>query len=132
MTEFEMAYLFDVHVETIVTILFGYFSITSAFLVATHLAARSLPRLITWVVVALYSVTSVTLVIIVFRYVTAVIGIRDAMVKNGMMWYPAAGELSIFLPLAFYGASSALAAIFVASLWYFRIVRRDGAFELSK
>lgn len=132
MTDFELAYLFDVHVETIVTILFGYFSITSAFLVATHLAAHSLPRLITWVVVALYSATSVTLVVMVFRYTAAVVGIRDAMVKNMMTWYPAAGEPPVWLPLIFYGASSILAAVFVASLWYFHVVRRDGAFETSK
>ncbi|MGK0224643.1 MAG: hypothetical protein ACI9ON_003900, partial [Limisphaerales bacterium] len=53
MTEADFAALFHDHADSVVTILFGYFSVTSAFLVASYLTARTLPTTLTYVVVAL-------------------------------------------------------------------------------
>jgi hypothetical protein len=126
MTDFELSYLFNEHVETMVTMLFGYFSITSAFLVATYLTAHTLARFIAWVVIALYSVTSLALFIISYKYVQMVVGIRDAMRDHMMSWHPGVTEHPLILPLTFYSIAFGLLAIFVASLWFFYIARFSG------
>ncbi len=122
MTDFELAYVFNEHVETQVTMLFGYFSITSAFLVASYLTAHSLSRFLAWVVIALYSVASLALIIISHRYVQMLVGIRNQM-SESMLWHPAAYEAPFLLPLTFYLINISLLAIFIASLWFFRIAR---------
>ena len=127
MTDFELSYLFNEHVETIVTMLFGYFSITSAFLVAAYLTAHTLARFIAWVVIALYSTTSIALFIITYKFAQMVIGIRDAMVENNMMWHPGVTEHPLLLPVTFYSIAFALLAIFLSSLWFFHIARHSAA-----
>ena len=126
MTDFELAYLFNVHVETIVTMLFGYFSITSAFLIAAYLTAHTLHRFIAWVVVALYSVTSLALFIITYRFSQMLIGIRSGMSDNMMTWHPGVTEHPLILPLVFYSLAFALVAIFFASIWFFYMARFYG------
>ncbi len=127
MTDFELAYLFNEHVETTVAMLFGYFSITSAFLIATHITGHSLARFMACVVVALYTVASTAIIIITHRYVDMLVGIRDAMINNEMTWHPGVKETSFLLPVTFYLIVFALVAIFIASLWFFRVARRSGA-----
>ena len=125
MSDFEMAYLFNEYVDVIFTILFGYISVTSGFLTVTYFVGAKLPRFIAGVVVSLYSVASIPLIVVAFRYARMLDAIRNKM-GDSLQWHPAAYEPHLFIPLTFYTFATCLLAIFIASIWYFYRVRVSG------
>lgn len=63
MTEYESISLFNEIFSNLAQVLFGYISILSAFLVMSYFAADKLNRVLTALVVALFTLSSVMLVI---------------------------------------------------------------------
>ena len=118
MTEADLATLFHGHADSVVTILFGYFSVTSAFLVASYLTARTLPTLLTYVVVALYSIAALSLIGYCHRHGTLMIEIREELIRLGATWHIAVTEPGFVLPTLNYTMVFAMLAIFFASIWY--------------
>lgn len=83
MTEANTALLFNQHVDSFVTILFGYFSVTSAFLGASFLAARVVPKLLAYVMVFLYGFTAIGLIGYAERHVQVALGLRSELKEHG-------------------------------------------------
>ena len=94
MSESEIANLFIGHVDSFVTILFGYFSITSAFLVASYLAARTIPTLLAYVMVSLYSTVALALIGYAQRHGVVAVALRNELKQLGVDWHTAATEPS--------------------------------------
>ncbi|MGK0261055.1 MAG: hypothetical protein ACI96M_004511 [Candidatus Azotimanducaceae bacterium] len=118
MTEADFAALFHDHADSVVTILFGYFSVTSAFLVASYLTARTLPTTLTYVVVALYSFAALSLIGYCHRHSTLLLEIWEELVNRGAYWHTAVSEPSLVLPILNYTMVFSMLAIFFASIWY--------------
>lgn len=83
MNEADIGILFNGHVDSFVTILFGYFSITSAFLVASYLAAKAIPTLLAYVLVLLYSTTALSLIAYAQRHSAVAIGLQHELKDAG-------------------------------------------------
>ncbi|MEH6543718.1 MAG: hypothetical protein V7721_07230 [Porticoccaceae bacterium] len=123
MSESEIANLFIGHVDSFVTILFGYFSITSAFLVASYLAARTIPTLLAYVMVSLYSTVALALIGYAQRHGVVAVALRNELKQLGVDWHTAATEPSIILPTLQNMMVVSMLVIFVASIWYFFYAR---------
>jgi hypothetical protein len=122
-TEAEAALLFNQHVDSFVTILFGYFSVTSAFLVASFLGARVVPKLLAYVMVFLYGFTAIALIGYAERHVQVALGLRSELKRHGASWHIVVTEPEVMLPFTSYTMVTAMAAILVASIWYFFYAR---------
>ena len=118
MTEADLSILFHAHADSVVTILFGYFSVTSAFLVASYLAARSLPIVLTYVVIALYTLAALSLIGYCERHAELLINIREELRAAGVMWHTAVSEPRYVLPILNYTMVGSMLAIYFASIWY--------------
>ncbi len=77
--------------DSVVTVLFGYFSITSAFLAAGYLVGPSLPKVLRRTIVGLYSFMALTLIAWCERYVQSLIILRDLM-REGASWHVAVSD----------------------------------------
>lgn len=86
MSEAEIGLLFNEHVDSFVTILFGYFSITSAFLVASYLAAKAIPQLLAYVMILLYSTTTLSLIAYAQRHGEVAVGLGHELRDLGVTW----------------------------------------------
>ena len=105
MTEAEIAVLFNEHVNSFVTIFFGYFSIISAFLAASYLAAKLIPKLLACAMVALYSTTSLALIAYAERHDQVCVGLRGEPKKLA--------ELDmLLLPIRFFSADDLRHGVF--------------------
>ena len=118
MSEAEFASLFQSHTDSVANLLFGYFSVTSAFLVASYLAAKSLSRNLRIVVIALYSVTALTIVGYCNRHAAIVVAIRDELIALDATWHTAVSEPSFILPTLNNTIVVSMLAIYAASIWY--------------
>jgi hypothetical protein len=125
-TEADFAALFHDHADSVVTILFGYFSVTSAFLVATYLTARTIPAMLAYVVVALYSIAALSLIGYCHRHSATLIKIREELNEMGATWHTAVSEPSFILPILNYTMIFSMLAIFFASIWYYFHARAEG------
>lgn len=123
MSEAEIGLLFNEHVDSFVTILFGYFSITSAFLVASYLAAKVIPKLLAIVMILLYSATALALIAYAQRHGEVAVGLSRELRTLGVTWQIVATEPDWFLPLLQNSMVFSMFAIFVASVWFFFYAR---------
>lgn len=123
MTEADFALLFREHTDAVVTILFGFVSITSGFLAASYLVAKTIPKFLAFVMVALYSVAALGLIGYCERHAQVVIGIRDKLVEFDANWHVAVTEPQFILPSLSYAMIGAMLAIYVACVWYFFYAR---------
>jgi uncharacterized membrane protein YesL len=123
MSEAEVGLLFNEHVDSFVTILFGYFSITSAFLVASYLAARKIPHLLANVTIVLYSVMAVSLIAYAQRHGAVCRGLQLEMKKLGVTWQVVATEPTWLFPLMTNTMVLSMFGIFIASVAYFFYAR---------
>jgi hypothetical protein len=83
MTEADFATLFVEHADAVVTILFGFVSITSGFLAASYLVARSIPKFLAIVLVGLYSVAGLALIGYCERLAHLFMDIRGHLIDMG-------------------------------------------------
>lgn len=118
MSEYELVDLFNSHLETLLAIFMAFVSTTSAFLVATYLAAREFSSGLGKVVVALYSITSIVLMGIAQRQSVVCVDIRGEM-EQSVTWHTAVYEPSWIMPTGFFSVSVVMAALFLSALWYF-------------
>ena len=123
--EIELAALFQSHADSVATLLFGYFSVTSAFLGASYFVATTLSRGLATVVVALYSVTGLALIGYCERHGALLVQIRTELVRLDVSWHTAVSEPSFVLPSLNYTIVAAMFAIYIASIWYFFNARRQ-------
>ncbi len=126
MSEAEIGLLFNEHVDSFVTILFGYFSITSAFLVASYLAAKEIPPLLAYVMVILYSGTTLGLIAFAQRHGEVAAGLGRELRNLGVTWQVVATEPEWLLPLLTNTMVFSMLAIFFASVWFFFYARQTG------
>ena len=127
MTEADFATLFPVHAEAVITILFGFVSITSGFLAATYLVAQTIPKLLAVVLVSLYSVAAIALIGYCERHVQLILAIREQLREIGADWHVVVSENQIINPVLNYALIASMLAIYVASVWYFFYVRNTQA-----
>ena len=125
MSEAELANLFHAHTETFTVMLFGYFSVTSAFLAAIYLVGKTLPPLLAYVILALYAVTALTLTGLAERHINLVIDIRNELASVGANWHSAVSEPQFILPTATYAGIFSMFAIFCVSIVYFFHTRKS-------
>ena len=124
MTEADFANLIHAHSESALQILFGFFSITTAFLAATHLAGKDLTKQLAGVVVALYSFTSIALIGQCDRHLNVVVAARSELERLDAVWHPAVSDPESVLLVFSYAMVVSMAALFVSSIWYFIHARR--------
>ena len=115
--------LFNEHVDSFVTILFGYFSITSAFLVASYLAARTIPKLLAYVLVVLYATTALSLIGFAQRHSEVCIGLQHELILAEANWHAVATEPVWLFSLMTNTMVFSMLAIFIASVWFFIYAR---------
>lgn len=123
MSEAEIGMLFNEHVDSFVTILFGYFSVTSAFLVAAYLAAKTVPTLLAYVMVSLYSTVALALIGYAQRHGEVSVGLRLELKRVGANWHVGSTEPDFILPLLQNMMVFSMLAIFFASVWFFFYAR---------
>ena len=119
MSEADLGLLFNEHADSFVTILFGYFSITSAFLVASYLAAKIIPRLLAVVMILLYSTTALALIGYAQRHGEVTVGLGRELRNIEATWQVVATEPEWLLPLMQNLMVFSMLAIFIASIWFF-------------
>lgn len=129
MTEFEMAYLANDMLSTSNTILTTSFTVTSAFVAASYLAAHRLNRTMTVIVVALYVGWSLSVNVQAYTamrgYYRLLRKIRDSAQPNGMFdWFPPESGPPWFTDArpAMIGVSLVLAVL--AAVYFFFHCRR--------
>ena len=127
MNEADVGLLFNEHVDSFVTILFGYFSITSAFLVASYLVAKKIPPLLTYVMIFLYSTTALSLIAYAQRHGEVAAGLGRELRARGVTWQVVATEPEWLLPLMTNTMVFSMFAVFVASVWFFFHARHSEA-----
>ncbi|MGR8946486.1 MAG: hypothetical protein ACU84Q_00460 [Gammaproteobacteria bacterium] len=125
MPEADTALLFNEHVNSFVQILFGFFSITSAFLVASFLAARVVPLLLAYVMVFLYASTAAALIGYAERHMQVALGLRDELKKQGATWHVVVTEPEYVFPLLTNSMVISMCAVLIASVWYFFYARKN-------
>ena len=125
MTEADFALMFREHTDALVTILFGFVSITSGFLAATYLVAKELPQFLANVMVALYSVAGIALIGYSERHAQVILGIREKLVEFNSSWHVAVTEPQFVLPTLSYAMISSMFVIYLASIWYFFHARNE-------
>ena len=124
MTEMDFAELFHAHGSTAIELVFGFFSVTSAFLVAVYLAGRKIAASLAVVIVILYSFTAIFLIGLTERNMNVVIAARNELALLGATWHPVTTENLAILPTFAYGMVGVMALVFFASIWYFIDSRR--------
>ncbi len=124
MTEAELAELFGDHAEAVVTILFGFASITSGFLAATFLVAKSIPTLLASVMVGLYSFMAFAVIGYCERHSALLVAIRGELKSLGANWHTAVVEPQWVLPALSYSLVFSMVAIYAASVIYFLHARK--------
>ena len=123
MSEADFAHLFVEHVDTLFSVVFGFASITSGFLAAAYLAAQSIQTSLVRVLICFYSVIDLALIGASQRLVATLVGIRTRLVMENADWHPVVTEPQSIFPIMGNAIVVAMAAIYVAPLWYFFHVR---------
>jgi hypothetical protein len=95
MTEFEMAYMFNDMFINLVTQVQFFFTVLTAFLVASYAAAHRLTRSMTVVAVGLFAVVSAGSILNIYRQSQAMSGLAETMKAaaasgKGLAWHPVA------------------------------------------
>jgi hypothetical protein len=124
MSEADYSMLFQAHGESAIDILFGFFSVTSAFLAAVYMAGKDFPKLLAVVVVGLYSFTAITLIGLCERHISVLIAAQQKLKQLGATWHPLVNEPDFVLPVMTYLIVVSMGTVFLASVWYFVHVRR--------
>ncbi len=101
MSEYEVVDLFNSHAETLLTILMGFISATSAFLIVAYLVAKELSAFLASVAMALYSIASLVLMALAERQGTALVDLRGQM-RQILSWHPGTYEDQWIMPTAFF------------------------------
>jgi hypothetical protein len=129
MNEADAAMLFNEHVDSFVTILFGFFSITSAFLVAAYLGARIVPAFLAYITVALYLSTALALTGYAERHMQVALGLRGELKRLGANWHAVVTEPENLFPVLTYTMVGSMLSILFASVWYFFYARHQNLNE---
>jgi len=117
MTEYELADIFQSHVQMMGTFFFGFLSATSAYLVVVHLAGREIPGFLARVTLAIYAAASVFLVTSFQRQSMLLLDVRELM-ASGMPWHTAVYEPQWIMPTMIWIAVGVMVVLFVSSIWY--------------
>ena len=125
MSEYELADLFNSHVQTVITIFMAFVSTTSAFLIVTYLAAKEFSSFLTRVVVALYTISSLMLIGITQRQTQVIVGLRGEM-EGVATWHPAVYEPEWIMPTAFSSVVIVMGLFMMGALWFFAFTRKAG------
>lgn len=118
MSEYELADSFRAYVETVMTFMMAFISITSAFLLATYTSAKILSPYLARLIVGLYSVSSVYLLMGAQRTGVVISDIRNQM-RGTLDWHAAAYEPQMILPIFNWLLVIFMSSLFFGSLWYF-------------
>ena len=132
MSENDFAILFAVHAEAVITILFGFVSITSGFLAAAYLVARTIPKMLAAVLVGLYSVAGLALIGYCERHAQLLMAIRDQLKDIGANWHTAVIENQLINPVLSYTLIVSMLTIYIASVWFFFYARNTEPIERNK
>lgn len=127
MTDAELAMLFLEYIRAAVEVMFGFFSLTSAFLATTYLVGTEISHQLARVVVGLFSFASIVLIAIAQRHLATVVSIRDELVSHGVTWHLATTEPQFILPSLVWAVFFCMSLVAIASLWYFVSTRMQGA-----
>lgn len=125
MSEYELVDLFNSLVQGMLAIFMAFVSTTSAFLVATYLAARKFSPFLAWVTVGLYSVTALTLIGLEQRQAVTLVDLRGRMSRVAD-WHPAVYEAEWIAPTATYSIVVLMLLLLASSLWFFFYTRNHG------
>ena len=124
MSEADLFDLWFAHTDAILTLLFGHFSVTSAFLAVAYLAGKEISRSLSAIVVALYSVMTVALIVSVERHGVAALSVRDELAARGSAWHSLMTEPQAILPITTYALVTTMTVFFVVSILYFFQMRK--------
>ena len=124
MSEYELVDLFNSLVQGILAIFMAFVSTTSAFLVATYLAAPKFSPFLARVTVGLYAITGLTLIGLEQRQAQTLVDLRRRMLTV-IDWHPATYESEWIAPAATYSIVALMVLLLVSSLWFFVYTRRQ-------
>ena len=119
MSEADLSMLFHAHGDSLLTVLFGYFSIASAFLIAAYLAAPLIPPRLAQLIVTLYSFTAIVLMGMINRQGALIVSVRDQLALAGATWHDAVSEPQFILPTVMNALVIIMLAFYIASIVYF-------------
>ena len=114
MSEYELVDLFNSLVQGMLAIFMAFVSTTSAFLVATYLAAPKFSRFLARVTVALYAVTALTLIGLEQRQAQTLVDLRTRM-RDVIDWHPASYEAPWIAPTATYSVVGLMVLLFTVT-----------------
>ena len=122
MTDYELVDSFMSHINLVMTFFLAFITVTSAFLVAVHLAGSGLSSRLITILSSLYSITSIFLIygtFSVFRIVASIY----AQIREQVSWHPVASEASWMVLVTSWGMTLVMVLLFVSSLLYLKYVR---------
>ena len=123
MSQFELANLFATHFALSLSIFAAFISATSALLVATYFASRSISSKLARVIIAIYVASSVFLITAFQRNSDIIVRVRS-LFGHDMSWHTAASEPVWILPVATSIGTLTLVAIMIGTIWYFYNARK--------
>ena len=132
MTDYEMLSEFNEYWGTVFMVFSVYVTVTFAFLVASYMVADKLKTGMVWVVIGLYTITSLWLNIGLNRF-AAMAGLLGAEIKrlviigqSSLTWTTLSQEPDYILPLASYLIMIFPIFIYLGTLIFFFHQRRSG------
>jgi len=128
MTSYELTYLFNEHIDTLISILVAFFSVVSATLTAIVLAARTVPVAMVWVGVALY-LSAVLPLVLAFSLASVILSDIRAQMGSDMLWHFAARQSPLVLHALCASVSLVMLAIVAGTVWFFFHHRNSAARE---
>lgn len=117
MSDYERVYLFNVHVNTRVSLLVAFFSVVSAVRTASYFGARILPTVLVWVGVGLFGCAALPLVLAFALNAAVLLDIRTQMGAT-LAWHFAVRQSPLLLSALCAVVTWAMLAIFVGAVWF--------------
>ena len=124
MSESDLLVIWLGHTDALTTILFGHFSMTSAFLAVGYLAGKAIPTRLASIAIGLYAVMALTLTGTAQRHGVAAISVRDKLASMDANWHSMISEPQFIFPIAMYTLVVSMAVISFVSIAYFLSARR--------
>ena len=124
MSEYELFDTFISYVEAVMAFMMAFVSVTSAFLLATYTSAKKLSPSLAKLIVALYSISSVYLLMGAQRTSVVISDVRSQM-REQMIRHAAAYEPQMILPIFNLLLVIFMSSLFIGALWYCYKERND-------
>jgi hypothetical protein len=122
MSQFEVADLFVSYLAITITIFVAFVSTTSAILVAAYFTKGSIPNKLAWVVIVIYSTSSIFLIGAFQRTSEVLVALRVQM-QEIALWHTAVAEAAWVLPTLTTIATVTMLVIAIGAIWYFQYSR---------